>query len=79
MFMATKTITITEAAFNILAEKKIGNESYSEMIKRVFSKRRTKKLEDFSGMLSEEEGKNIMADLKGIREKSIEMVKERTK
>ncbi len=38
MFMATKTITITEDAYDLLAKLKRENESFSEVIKRTIKK-----------------------------------------
>lgn len=46
--MATKTISITEDAYEILAKQKMPNESFSVVIRRIAKK---KKLSDFSGIL----------------------------
>tara|TARA_Y100000310_G_scaffold190615_1_gene190601 strand:+ start:10192 stop:10431 length:240 start_codon:yes stop_codon:yes gene_type:complete len=57
--MATKTLTITEESYDMLVARKYENESFSQEIKRILSKKSKKNLMDFFGILSEEEGKNI--------------------
>lgn len=54
--MATKTISITESAYNRLANLKQENESFSIVIERITHKR---KLDDFYGILSKEMGKKL--------------------
>lgn len=49
--MATKTLTITEEAYNALNLKKESEESFSKVILRLSGKKR---LSDFFGSISEE-------------------------
>jgi len=77
--MATKTLTITEDAYNLLTDRKMDNESFSEEIKRVFSKKNTRRLSDFFGILSNEEGKAMLSDLEKIRSRNIDLISERIK
>lgn len=45
--MATKTITIMEDAYELLKRAKLADESFSDTIRRTYSKE--KKMEDFFG------------------------------
>ena len=38
--MTTKTITVMEDAYSLMLRNKLGNESFSEVIRRVFSQKR---------------------------------------
>ncbi len=59
--MATKTLTITEDAYNLLKSKKLADESFSEEIMREMSEKKQKRpLRDFYGILSKEDGDAIM-------------------
>jgi predicted CopG family antitoxin len=49
--MTTKTLTITEDAYNLLQEKKLKKESFSELITRLLSKKQAKEIKDFFGIL----------------------------
>ena len=40
IYMATKTISIMEDAYEVLARKKYKNESFSDVIRRIFKKKR---------------------------------------
>lgn len=77
MFMTTKTITIMEDAYNLLLEKKPGGESFSEAIRRITSKKKSRKLTEFFGLISEKEGKAMLRDLEKIRSENIKLLKER--
>ena len=68
--MATKTITITEDAYNKLALDKRDNESFSEEIIRWASVKKRPDLRQFAGMwsdISEEEYKNIQQSVEDFR------------
>ncbi len=65
--MSTKTITVTEEAYERLASKKREKESFSEVINRITNK---KSLLDFAGILSEKEGSNLINIIKESRELS---------
>lgn len=75
--MATKTLTITEDAYNLLQQYKSTEESFSEEITRLFTRRRKRSLHDFFGVLSHQEGKAMQHDLAKIREENIRILKER--
>ncbi len=57
--MATKTLTITEDAYDLLAQNKLENESFSQEIRRVLAKRQKKSPFDFFGILTEQEGERV--------------------
>ena len=54
--MTTKTLTITEDAYHLLADRKLEKESFSEEIKRLLSKKKRANLSAFFGALSGETG-----------------------
>lgn len=72
MFMATKTITITEDAYERLNALKENQESFSEAIRRLTSKI---KLSDFAGILNNEEARNMKERIRNLREASTERAK----
>lgn len=53
--MAHKTLTISEEAYEALASLKKEGESFTELIKRITSPLRKKKLSDFIGVLDGKE------------------------
>lgn len=65
--MATKTISITENAYERLKVRKEANESFSGVINRITGKR---SLMEFAGMLSEGEGQAMMQSIREGRERS---------
>lgn len=77
--MATKTLTVTEDAYYLLAEKKLEKESFSEEITRILSKTSTKTLRDFFGILSDKEAEGMRSDLHRIKALNIKMLKEKLK
>lgn len=77
--MVTKTLTITEDAYNMLAQRKLKEESFSEEIRRIFSKKKVKSLRDFFGILSDNEGEEMLEDLERIRTANIRLLRERVK
>ena len=58
--MATKTLTITEDAYNLLVQNKLDDESFSMEIKRLLSFKPRRPLTDFLGVLSDETGKKAL-------------------
>ncbi len=62
--MATKTISITEEAYDRLNFKKAKNESFSEVINRLTNK---VNILDFAGILSKEEWKKLEENVKKSR------------
>ncbi len=77
--MATKTLTVTEDAYNLLAGKKLEDESFSEEITRLLSNTKTKTLRDFFGILSDKEAEGMRADLRKIKAFNIKMLKDKLK
>ncbi len=53
--MAHKTLTISEEAYDALAELKKEGESFTELIKRLTAPLRKKKLSEFVGVLKDDE------------------------
>jgi predicted CopG family antitoxin len=74
--MATKTLTITEDAYNLLAGAKYRDESFSEEIIRLFSNKRRRPLSDFFGIISHEEGQAIIDELEKHKQEQIALRKE---
>jgi len=75
--MVTKTLTITEDAYTLLKGHKLENESFSQEIVRVFSKKKT--LKDYFGILTKEEGKGMIEDLMKIKKRNIALLNKRVK
>ena len=76
MVMVTKTLTIMKDAYALLVDNKLENESFSDEIRRLLSKRKRKKLSDFFGILSEEEGAEMLEVLEKKRAMNIELMKD---
>ncbi len=70
--MATKTISITEDAYERLKERKKGNESFSDVIYKITSKR---SLFEIAGILSKNESGKMEKEIKKLRNPSDEKVK----
>ncbi len=77
--MATKTLTITEDAYNLLVERKLPDESFSMEIRRLLTEKKKGKLSDFFGILSDKEGGAILAALEKARRTDIRLGKEKAK
>lgn len=75
--MATKTLTIMEDAYHLLVCHKHEDESFSDVIRRVLSRKPKKTLADFAGILTKEEGELLLNDLEQHKEREIELVKRR--
>ncbi len=75
--MATKTLTITTDAYQLLAENKLERESFSMEIKRIFSLRKAKTLKDFFGILPDHYAQGMRTDLQKIKAFNIKQLKEK--
>ena len=62
--MATKTISITDEAYEILKSWKTEHESFSDVIKNIGKRHR---LTEFAGILSNEEVNNIEREISASR------------
>lgn len=65
--MATKTISITEEAYERLKTKKKGNESFSEVITRITNK---KSILELAGLLTQEQADHLEKSIAASRERS---------
>lgn len=72
--MATKTLTITEDAYGLLSDNKTEGESFSEEIRRILSKKRRRPLSDFFGIISKEDGADILRNFERNRKENIRML-----
>lgn len=77
--MVTKTLTITEDAYNLLAERKLENESFSQEIKRLLSDKKKGDLNEYFGLISEDLAESIQTDLKKIHETDIRLQRQKLK
>jgi predicted CopG family antitoxin len=57
--MAHKTLTISEEAYDMLAELKKEGESFTDLIKRITAPLRKKKLSEFAGIMEGPEFDNF--------------------
>ena len=71
--MATKTLTIMEDVYQMLAENKMKGEGFSDELRRIFSR----KWSDLKELLNEEEGNNIIKDLEKIKKMNLKLLKEK--
>jgi predicted CopG family antitoxin len=62
--MSTKTISITDEAYSILKSRKVGSDSFSEVIVKLAGKR---KLASFFGALSKESADALEKSIKENR------------
>jgi predicted CopG family antitoxin len=79
MFMATKTLTIMEDTYEMLLRNKMENESFSDVIRRIISRKGRKSFSDLFGILSNEEGDAIAKNLKKAKAMEVKLLKERMK
>jgi len=75
--MATKTLTIMEDVYQMLAENKMKGESFSDELRRILSRKKSRKWSDLKGLLNEEEGNNIIKDLEKIKKMNLKLLKEK--
>ncbi len=74
--MTSKTITVTESAYDALMSLKTSNESFSKTIIRIAKKR---PLSDFFGVLSKKSGDKLARTIKEMRRKRGHSHRERIK
>ena len=70
--MATKTLTITEDAYDRLSALKEEDESFTEVIRKLTEK---VKLSDFAGILTNDEAKKVRERIAKMREASTNRMK----
>ena len=70
--MATKTISITEEAYERLKIRKNGSESFTDVINKITGKR---SILDFAGMLTDTEASELKSNIAKARKLSIERAK----
>jgi len=63
--------------YGILVDNKLEEESFSEELRRILSKKKTKKLSDFFGILSEEEGAGMLEDLERIKAENRKLLRKK--
>lgn len=74
--MTTKTITVTENAYDALKRMKEPNESFSDTLLRISGK---KSIREFAGALSEKSAIKLEKSMKEIRKERTKMRKARIK
>ena len=67
--MGTKTISITEEAYDVLKARKEANDSFSDVIMKSFPRH---SLLELAGILSDKEAKDMKGHIKELRAKSRE-------
>lgn len=77
MFMVTKTLTIAEDAYNLLLGNKFEQESFSEEIRRLLSRKKTRTLTYFFGILSDDYAEGMRSDLQKLKVANIKSLKEK--
>jgi predicted CopG family antitoxin len=65
--MAHKTLTISEEAYDMLANLKKEGESFTELIKRITASFGKKKLSDFAGIMAGPEYDDFEKEARGVR------------
>ena len=62
--MAHKTLTISEEAYEMLAELKKEGESFTDLIKRITAPLRKRKLSEFAGKIKDEQFKKAALEVR---------------
>ena len=75
--MATKTLTITESAYHLLRGYKLEEESFSEEITRLLTNRNKRTFKDLFGLVTEDIGNKMLADLEKQKNREIKLLKKR--
>ena len=79
MFMVTKTLTITDDAYNVLKQNKREGESFSQTIRRMFGAKKNEGFRKLIGLLTPEEGDLLQKDLAMFKKMDIELQEKRFK
>lgn len=75
MIMAHKTLTISEEAYEALAELKKERESFTNLIKRITAPLRKKRLSEFAGQLNDEQFENAALEVRHSGTSRLDKVK----
>ncbi|MDD5474843.1 MAG: antitoxin VapB family protein [Candidatus Methanoperedens sp.] len=73
--MAHKTLTISEEAYEALAELKKERESFTNLIKRITAPLRKKRLSEFAGQLNDEQFENAALEVRHSGTSRLDKVK----
>ncbi len=73
--MSHKTLTISEEAYEMLAELKKEGESFTELIKRITSPLRKRKLSEFAGMIKDEKFAKAALEIRHLKSSRLNRVK----
>lgn len=73
--MAHKTLTISEEAYEALAELKKERESFTNLIKRITAPLRKKRLSEFAGQLNDEQFENAALEVRHSGSSRLDKVK----
>lgn len=73
-YMAHKTLTISEDAYDMLANLKKEGESFTELILRITAPLKKKKLSEFAGMIKDEKFKKAALEIRHSNSKRLKKV-----
>ncbi|NJD52913.1 MAG: antitoxin [Candidatus Methanoperedens sp.] len=73
--MSHKTLTISEEAYEALADLKKEGESFTELIKRITQPFRKKKLSEFAGIIKDEDFERAALEIRHLKSKKLNKVK----
>ena len=76
LFMSTKTVSLSEDAYNKLKSLKEDNESFSDVVRKVT---KTSNISKFHGVLSEDTADKIEKNIRKNREGNLKSHSERVK
>ncbi len=74
-YMSHKTLTISEEAYEALAELKKEGESFTTLINRITKPIRKKKLSEFAGMIKDEEFEKATLEIRHLKSSKLNKVK----
>ncbi len=77
--MGTKTISIMDDVYELLARNKLEDESFSDEIRRILANRKDGDLKKYFGIISEEEGEAMLKNLEKIKAINIKIQKAKIK